>query len=107
MVSAGTVKLNPLETPWTLLPVVDAVAVASGVPSAQVYASSVLLSCVGVPLPMLVRLLICCVTPVLWSKLVALESPQCAQSPMPSAVRLIVPDGVDEEPERAPLPPTL
>ena len=43
-----------------------------------------------VPPPTFVKLLICCATPLLWLKLVAESSPQCAQSTIPSLVRSTV-----------------
>jgi hypothetical protein len=50
-------------------------------------------------------LLICDVTPPLWSKLLAAVNPQCAQSRVPRLVRFCVPEGVANAPASDPLVP--
>src|ERR1700730_5083470 len=45
------------------------------------------------------------VTPLLWSKLLADVSPQCAQSSVPRVLRVCVPEGVANDPASDPLVP--
>src|SRR5262245_54864131 len=61
----------------------------------------------GVPVPTAETLLICDVTPALWSKLAAVVSPQWAQSIGASVDRFCVPVGVVTVPVSSPLTPDV
>ena len=105
--SAGTVIWNPFPTPSMYNPVVLLVALAVGVPPVQVKPNALSGYRLAVPVPTTVKLLICEVTPALWSKLLADVSPQCAQSSVPSVVRFCVPDGVTNDPASDPVVPPV
>ena len=105
MVSAGAVIWNPFPTPPMYNPVVLLVALAVGVPPFQVKPNALSEYRLAAPVPTTVKLLICEVTPALWSKLVAEVNPQCAQSTAPRVVRFCVPDGVANDPASDPVVP--
>src|SRR5215468_6775195 len=70
------------------MPVLVLVALAVGVPPDQLKAVGLSVKRLMLLLPILVILLICGVPPALWSKLLGVVKPQCAQSAVPSLLRL-------------------
>src|SRR5215472_3215333 len=84
------------------MPVAVFVALAVGVPSVQLKAIGLLENWVKPVPPIFVTLLICDVTPALWSKLLAVVRPQCAQSAVPSPVRFTGLVGAVNEPDSVP-----
>src|SRR5215471_2000223 len=85
------------------MPVAVFVALAVGVPSVQPKAIGLLETWVKPTPPIGATLLICDVTPALWSKLLAVVRPQCAQSAVPSPVRFTGLVGVVNVPDSVPL----
>ena len=89
-------------------PVVLLVALAVGVPPVQENPNKVTsVYPFAAPVPTTAKLLICEVTPALWSKLPAEVNPQCAQSTVPREVRFCAPDGVVNDPASDPVVPPV
>src|SRR5215467_3049788 len=83
------------------MPVLVLVALAVGVPPDQLKAVGLSVKRLMLLLPILVILLICGVPPALWSKLLGVVKPQCAQSAVPSLVRATGLAGVAKLPASA------
>src|SRR5262245_9995672 len=83
------------------MPVLVLVALAVGVPPDQLKAVGLSIKRLMLLLPILVILLICSVPPALWSKLLGVVKPQCAQSAVPSLARATRLAGVAKLPASA------